>query len=119
VGILADLYRNATWAFIGGSFKSKVHSVMEPLCCAIPVITGPRIHNSPEAMKYNNVIMNELRVVQVANDSNEFLSAISALKDIQIKDFKKMLIGHLEQNRYASVRIVRIILDMFQETLNS
>lgn len=119
VGYLADLYRNASWAFVGGSFKAKVHSVMEPLCCAIPVITGPHINNSPEALRYHQVMMNDLRIVQVVNDSKEFLAAVTTLKNIQPKDFKKMLIGHLEQNRYASVKIVKLILDKLQEISNS
>ncbi|MBC7465809.1 MAG: hypothetical protein H7256_07440 [Bdellovibrio sp.] len=119
VGYLADLYRNAAWAFVGGSFKAKVHSVMEPLCCAIPVITGPYITNSPEALRYHQVIMNDLRVVQLAHDSNEFLQSVSAVRSIQPKDFKKMLIGHLEQNRYASVKIIKLILDKLQENVNS
>lgn len=119
VGLLADLYRTAAWAFVGGSFKAKVHSVMEPLCCAVPVITGPHIQNSPEALRYNQVIMNDLRIVEVVHDSKQFLESITKLKTLQIKDFKKMLIGHLEQNRYASIKIVRIILDMLQEKVSS
>lgn len=119
IGVLADLYRQANWAFVGGSFKDKVHSVMEPLCCAIPVITGPKINNSPEALRYHQVLMNDLRIVQVVNDSKEFQTAVLNFKNIQIKDFKKMLIGHLEQNRYASIKIVHLILNKLQEKVSS
>lgn len=52
VGYLADVYRDADVAFVGGSYKEKIHSVMEPLCCGLPVITGPFYQNSPEAIKY-------------------------------------------------------------------
>ena len=111
IGYLADFYRLADGAFIGGSFKSKVHSVMEPLCCAIPVITGPFIYNSPEAMKYHQVIINELRVVQIVDTSEQFLDAVKNIKKIQKNDFKKLLIGNLEKNRYATNKIINLISD--------
>ena len=111
IGYLADFYRHADGAFIGWSFKAKVHSVMEPLCCAIPVITGPHIQNSPEAMRYHQIIMNELRVVQVTTSSNEFIAALEKIKTMQKGDFKKLLIGNLEKNRYATRRIMNSIFD--------
>ncbi len=111
IGYLADFYRLADAAFVGGSFKSRVHSVMEPLCCAIPVITGPKISNSPEALQYHNVIMNELRVVTVVQSSEEFLQVLKKIKGLQKSDFKKLLIGHLEKNRYATRKIMDLLPD--------
>ncbi len=109
VGYLADFYRLADGAFVGGSFKAKVHSVMEPLCCAIPVITGPHIANSPEGLQYQHVIMNEVPVVQVVQSSSEFLDAVKKIKALQKNDFKKLLIGHLEKNRYATQKITEFL----------
>ena len=111
VGYLADFYRDCSGAFIGGSFKSKVHSVMEPLCCAVPVITGPKIYNSPEALQYHQVIMNELRVVQSVRTTTEFLNAVKKIKNTNKADFKKLLIGHLEKNRYATQKIMTFIVE--------
>lgn len=54
IGYLADAYRYADIAFVGGSYKEKIHSVMEPLCCGLPVITGPHYQNNPEAVKYQH-----------------------------------------------------------------
>ena len=39
IGILAELYTWGTAAFVGGSFKKQVHSVMEPLAAGLPVVT--------------------------------------------------------------------------------
>lgn len=50
VGYLADIYRSTQIAFVGGSFKQKVHSVMEPLCAGNSVIVGPYFSNNPEAL---------------------------------------------------------------------
>ena len=51
VGVLASLYRYGTVAYVGGGFSSGVHNVMEPAVMGLPVIFGPRYHNSPEAME--------------------------------------------------------------------
>lgn len=118
IGYLADFYRQADWAFVGGSFKSKVHSVMEPICCAIPVITGPKILNSPEAIKYSRITMNNLKVVQIAQTSAEFLTAVHNIKSTHKEDFKRLLIGNLEQNRHATKKIIQFIARMTRESLN-
>lgn len=49
VGFLAELYRNAEFVFVGGSFKGRVHNVLEPAAYAKPILTGPHIWNSLEA----------------------------------------------------------------------
>jgi 3-deoxy-D-manno-octulosonic-acid transferase len=49
IGVLAGLYRSGDVAFVGGSFRSRVHNVMEPAVCAKPVLVGPCMDNSPEA----------------------------------------------------------------------
>jgi 3-deoxy-D-manno-octulosonic-acid transferase len=51
VGILADLYKYAHIAYVGGSFKQGIHNVMEPAIYGIPVIFGPTHSNSIEAEK--------------------------------------------------------------------
>lgn len=53
IGVLADLYRYSQVSFVGGSFKKKVHSVMEPLCAGNFVIVGPYFKNNPEAVQYH------------------------------------------------------------------
>jgi 3-deoxy-D-manno-octulosonic-acid transferase len=53
VGILADLYQWGTWAFVGGSFKNTVHSVMEPLAQGCVTFFGPLHTNNREAIEFN------------------------------------------------------------------
>jgi 3-deoxy-D-manno-octulosonic-acid transferase len=50
-GILADLYRFGTIAYVGGGFGKGVHSVLEPMVHGLPVITGPNISVSNEAIQ--------------------------------------------------------------------
>lgn len=49
VGQLARLYRQGSFAYIGGSFGSGVHNVLEPAAYALPLLFGPRHKNSYEA----------------------------------------------------------------------
>lgn len=52
VGLLAKLYPLSQLAFVGGSFKKQVHSVMEPLAAGCPVLVGPYHHNNREALEF-------------------------------------------------------------------
>jgi 3-deoxy-D-manno-octulosonic-acid transferase len=51
VGILAELYRTCDAAYVGGSFSTGVHSVIEPAIMGIPVVFGPVHDNSLEALE--------------------------------------------------------------------
>ena len=48
-GYLAELYSLASIAYVGGGFGINVHNTLEPAVHNIPVLFGPRCHNSPEA----------------------------------------------------------------------
>lgn len=51
IGILLTLYYYAHAAFIGGSFKSSIHNVLEAAVYGIPVMFGPKIQTSREAQE--------------------------------------------------------------------
>ena len=51
IGILLTLYTYAHVAFIGGSFKQNIHNVLEAAVYGIPVMFGPKIEKSAEAIK--------------------------------------------------------------------
>ena len=50
VGVLAELYRVASLAYVGGAFRGAgLHSVIEPAAAGIPVLFGPRWRGSRDA----------------------------------------------------------------------
>ncbi len=49
MGILVELYRVATAAFVGGGFGAGVHSTTEPAALGIPIASGPGISRSSDA----------------------------------------------------------------------
>lgn len=52
VGWLAEIYPYGSISFVGGSFKQKVHSVMEALIVGAPTFVGPFYHNNREATQF-------------------------------------------------------------------
>jgi 3-deoxy-D-manno-octulosonic-acid transferase len=99
IGFLADCYRFADFAFVGGSFKDKVHSVMEPLCCGLKVAVGPFFKNSPEAVKYHN------RFVFAGKSSEEMLKIF---EKISTPD-KSAVTFEMKKNLNATQKILEII----------
>jgi 3-deoxy-D-manno-octulosonic-acid transferase len=49
VGVLAEIYRAGTLAYVGGSFTTGVHNTLEPAIAGLPVLFGPVIQNAEEA----------------------------------------------------------------------
>ena len=76
VGHLAQLYRLADIAFVGGSFHGSVHNVMEPAAMAKPVLFGPTIHNAYEAflLQERGAAKMVQTAVQLADAITEWLS---------------------------------------------
>ena len=72
VGYLAELYRFGFVAYIGGSFTTGVHNVMEPSVFSLPTLFGPRINNSHEALG-----LISLGAGKIVRTPNEFSDTIA------------------------------------------
>ena len=74
IGYLAELYRAGAIAYVGGSFTTGVHNVMEPAVLKLPVFFGPRIDNSFEARE-----LVRLETAAILNTANDFAREAAAL----------------------------------------
>ncbi len=74
IGRLLRLYALADAAYIGGAFGVGVHSVTEPAGYGIPLITGPKINNSPDAINLKNA-----KALSVIRNSDDFQKKFSEL----------------------------------------
>lgn len=102
VGVLAELYPFAQLAFIGGSFKKKVHSVMEALVSGCKVCVGPYYQNNREAIKYQKI---ENSVTSIS-DSKQLENWVrSHLK------YKNKLLEKVNSEKGSSLKIANIILE--------
>lgn len=54
LGHLSELYAVADIAFVGGAVHAKIHNVLEPAGWGVPLTSGPRFHNSQEAVSLVN-----------------------------------------------------------------
>ncbi|MBI1803733.1 MAG: 3-deoxy-D-manno-octulosonic acid transferase [Ignavibacteria bacterium] len=76
VGILLSLYQYAHTAYVGGSFRTGIHNVLEPAVYGIPVLFGPVHHNSQEAVE----LVREGGAV-VCRDSHELCESMRIFLD--------------------------------------
>ena len=100
IGILAELYPVAQLAFVGGSFKSKVHSVMEALVSGCKVCVGPYYKNNREAIKYQNVESS----VTVVNNPEQMTEWIR-----EFRNTKNNIPQKVQSERGASEKIAQVI----------
>jgi 3-deoxy-D-manno-octulosonic-acid transferase len=109
VGILADLYRLGQVAFVGGSFKKSVHSVMEPAASGCRTFFGPYHHNNREALalKTQNLafeVLNQKDIEKILKDS--FLMSAE-----QIAEQKRRILSAVHANRGVSQKIASWIVE--------
>ena len=112
VGILADLYKKADLAFVGGSFKKSVHSVMESLAAGLCCFVGPYHLNNREAIAFSKKtalslnLNHKLHYVCPNNDKFEMSKNLQIYLDNY--DFNKnsnLLIEQIDQQA-QSVQVI-------------
>lgn len=106
VGILAELYTWGDIAFVGGSFKKLVHSVMEPLAAGLHVFVGPHFQNNREALLFSELRFDDHAVVQVVHNSTELVSAITSLTDFEISEHKAKIKSLVSAKAGSSRRVL-------------
>lgn len=94
VGVLAELYSQASIVMVGGSFKKRVHNVLEPLVYHCLLVTGPHISNSREACD-----LLDRQILLKANDERELAHVIEKLVcDSRLRDEVQQKITNYLEN---------------------
>lgn len=114
VGVLAEVYAWGDFAFVGGSFKDRVHSVMEPLAAGLPVLVGPHHSNNREALYFQNIVISKSQndiifgVQSVAN-SDEISDQLERLSKTlkRTPEMHKTLQNKIQSLTGATAKIVR------------
>jgi 3-deoxy-D-manno-octulosonic-acid transferase len=105
VGILAELYAWGDIAFVGGSFKGSVHSVMEPLGAHLLTLVGPHFSNNREAMEFSKIPVGPFMAVQKCSDADSLNRTVSLLIDHGKQDRKMAIEKAFNERLGASRRI--------------
>lgn len=110
-GILAELYTWADVAFIGGSFKKQVHSVMEALAAGLPVLVGPYHKNNREALYYMTKTFALGTIVQSFSQAVELANILAKLKNHQgdLLSYKAKIKDEVAQNQFATEKVLASI----------
>lgn len=95
IGVLAELYQLGDVAFVGGSFKKQVHSVMEPLAAGLPVLVGPFHLNNREALDFQNVHIDGIQLVQCVQGPQDIVAAIQKIAASRPDQLKMKIIAAL------------------------
>lgn len=112
IGILLTLYYYAAVAFVGGSFKSSIHNVLEAAVYNIPVLYGPKIHTSIEARE-----LARIGGGIILNNKND---AYRALRGLMTDEKKRAEMGKISNtyilsNVGAADKIVKYLLPYFEK----
>ena len=79
IGFLAEFYRHADWAFVGGGWGEGLHSVMEPAVYGVPVAGGPKnAEKFPEVQELEAT--GQLRILRSKTDLAAWISSCEMLK---------------------------------------
>ncbi|MGE0764252.1 MAG: 3-deoxy-D-manno-octulosonic acid transferase [Bdellovibrionales bacterium] len=112
VGILAELYTWGDLAFVGGSFKKSVHSVMEPLACGLPTLVGPHHHNNREAIQFQkHPLGKNLTIVTSANNSIELQTKIEQILKTDPRTLKEKIRAKIQEQKGAATQIAHRLLE--------
>ncbi len=125
-GILAEIYKYGSLALVGGSFKSSVHSVMEPLATGAITFLGPYHQNNREALQYKNQsAFNQTPNYKVSSSTDGGLNIVNCVKDhIELRqkviealkvppeiqqNIRQNIINKINSNRGASEQVLKWI----------
>jgi 3-deoxy-D-manno-octulosonic-acid transferase len=103
VGILNQVYRYATLAYIGGAFGGGLHNIQEPVTFGVPVIFGPRYHKFREAVE-----LVRLGGVFSVKTTDEFRKIFSGLLSDQVfhSTTASVCRHYVDENRGATKAIL-------------
>lgn len=113
VGILAELYTWSDLAFIGGSFKKQVHSVMEALAAGLPVLVGPFHKNNREALFYQKKNFSSGMIVQVVHSSEDILVLVERMRTRfdESSHIKEEIRAEVGKNKNSTQRVLASLFD--------
>lgn len=109
VGILAELYLWGDLAFVGGSFRKTVHSVMEALGASCLTYVGPLHTNNREAIEFHSLTFDGRPGVHVVRNAGEFEAKVrDDLSDMtKRQQFKEALLKDFNGRLGASSKLAK------------
>jgi len=111
-GVLAELYLWGKFAFVGGSFRKTVHSVMEALGAGCLTFVGPKHENNREALQFRAIPMGVADGLEVVNDAKEFQLRLETLLKTDLSEYHQTLKRHFASRLGASRKLTASLSDL-------
>ena len=113
---MTQLYVLGDIAYVGGGFGAGIHSVLEPAVYGMPIITGPRIERSDEAME----LMQNGALFFVKNSAGAYEIMLKMVQNESArKKAAKIAREFVDKNIGASSVVAEQIMRFCPEVINS
>ncbi len=109
IGILAEIYTWGQIAFVGGSFKKQVHSVMEPLAAGLYTLVGPYYENNREAIEFQSVQVEQHSLVYQVNNWIEIAEHIQKINSIFQKNTQEKIGAIVKKKTGATEKMMNYL----------
>jgi len=112
LGYLAELYRVGTIAYVGGSWTTGVHNIMEPAVWGMPVFFGPRIENAWEASE-----LIRIGAASVVKDAGNLADRIRLMLNdpVRLQQAGNAAESFIRENTGASAKCVNLIIELLSK----
>lgn len=114
IGLLAEIYTWGQVAFVGGSFKKQVHSVMEPLAAGLYTLVGPYHSNNREAIEFQSHFIAKNSLVSEVLDSSEIHQQIKKIKDLNLTPAKNLIQAEVKKRMGASESLLKYLSSILE-----
>lgn len=116
IGVLADLYARSNIAFVGGSFKSQVHSVGEAIGHGNRVIVGPKNQNNREAQIFKAHKVSDRPIVTEIHNKQEFQATLKELLSTpeQLTSDRAQIQAEFRKHTGATARTLQALGDLLK-----
>lgn len=112
IGKLLKLYAIADIAFVGGGFKTGLHSVLEPAGYGLPIICGPKLEKQVDAKA-----IQQIGGLFVVNNTDELFKIITELENnIKIENIKQTNSNYIQQNSGKSFEIYEFMSKLLSKS---
>tara|TARA_S200000501_G_scaffold172712_1_gene162692 strand:+ start:147 stop:1385 length:1239 start_codon:yes stop_codon:yes gene_type:complete len=110
VGLLAQIYQYAYWAYVGGGMGNKgLHNILEPVVFGAPVFIGKNFQDFKEAKE----LVQKKGVFSVKNET-EFISAYETLSEKRYNSIQSINRNYINQHSGAIKKTLSFLAPHFK-----
>lgn len=103
MGLLAELYGEMNWAYVGGGFGRGIHSTLEPAAHGLPILCGPnRTQQFAEVRE-----LQKSGQLQVVHGPEEIQAAVDRIQETATDSQRSSWRGQAEARQGAVLRVLQ------------